>query len=266
MVATNREILHFTLEYFENLGASVFPKGGLLRVELTPDQYAQLEGRTGPPPFWETQDDNLRVLYLAFDHDAAEADPRAELVCPGSHRLEQMLNSAHRLGRLARCTLLPPGVESTLDTPHLTYLLFHFNIAYEGQWKQEQLVETAVDLTSGDLRPEIARYVASHTVTCQLPDVVVKRQLGFTQAWHIACTSVMDTLRKQDDGWARESLLALAQEQCTLDRFFRHRVDTDGSSQDPERLHHLNEIRRRAQPRAIVRTRLAAVVFTPEDL
>lgn len=147
MVALNQELRNFTVRFFETLGATLSLESKILRVELTPDQLAQLEGRTGPRPFWEAGRDELTVLYLAFDPESAETDYRAELISPGSHRLEQMLATTHRLGSLARFTLLPGKDEQQPTGPYRAHLLFDFRVAHEGQWKHEQLMEVCVDMT-----------------------------------------------------------------------------------------------------------------------
>jgi hypothetical protein len=258
MVTANQELRRFTMQFLETLGASLSLENRLLRVELTSDQLAQLEGRTGPRPFWEIERDEQTVLYLAFDQESAETDHRAELVCPGSYRLEQMLASTHRLGRLARFTLLPEKDQRPSTAPHRTYLLFHFRVAYEGQWKHEQLIDACVDMTNGCIRPDLSRLLDCQAITTEIPTNIDPRTIEITEAWRIACGYVTQALSKQDDGWARESLLAMAQERCILERFF---PDDESFSDDSQHLQHLSELRRRAQPRALARTRLAAMIF-----
>ncbi|MGI6081373.1 MAG: YqhG family protein [Limnochordia bacterium] len=257
-MVTTGEFRSFAIRFFETLGAVLSMEGGFLRVELTPDQLAELEGRVGPRPFWEVERNEQTVLYLAFDQKDAATDPRAELVCPGSHRFEQMLACAYRLGRMTRFTLVPKNQKEPAPAPHRTNMLFHFRIACEGQWKHEQLIETCVDLTDGCIRPEISQRLRDHEITEALPKNIEPEKIEVTEAWHIAREHVTQSLRAQDDGWARESLLVMARERCILDRFF---PDADDDSNDALHQHHLSELERRTKPLAYVRTRLAAMVF-----
>ena len=197
------------------------------------------------------------MLYLAFDEKDA-ADPRAELICPGSHRFEQMLACAHRLGRIARFTLVPKDQKRPSAAVYRTNMLFHFRIACLGQWKYEQLIEACVDMTDGTINPEIPQRLRDHDITEELPKNLEPQRIEVTEAWHIAREYATQLLRTQDDGWAREALLAMAQERCILERFF---PDTDDESDDALHRHHLSELERRTKPRAYARTRLAAMVF-----
>lgn len=258
MVALNQELRNFTVRFFETLGATLSLESKILRVELTPDQLAQLEGRTGPRPFWEAGRDELTVLYLAFDPESAETDYRAELISPGSHRLEQMLATTHRLGSLARFTLLPGKDEQQPTGPYRAHLLFDFRVAHEGQWKHEQLMEVCVDMTDACVRADLPDLLGYQALCDEIPANTESPAIDVAEAWHIACEHVAQALSRQDDGWARESLLAMAQERCVLERFF---PDEEGVPDDAQHQQHLSELHRRAQPRALARTRLAAVIF-----
>lgn len=258
-----RALYRFTVDYLTALGAALsMEEGGLLRVELSPDHMAELEGRTGSRMgFFGLAEEESVVLYLAFSPSACEMHPNAELVAPGNHRLEQMLASARRRGRVARFTLLAPDAtfhESQLYEP---YILFHFRVSLEGKGNRQQLMAVCVNLVDGSLNPDIATAAKTGLLLNAVPVRVQERRLGFLTAWEIACEYVIDSLRHQDDGWARESLLALAQEKRILERFYSESEDHDRINRERR----LAELEQRTRPRAVARTPLSAVLFVPTE-
>lgn len=262
--ALHHQLRQFVQDYFATLGAAISAEGGILRVELNPDQLAELEGRTGPRmSFFGCLEEGTTVLYFAFDQDTAAAVPNAELVAPGSHRLEQMYASALRQGRIGLFTLVPRGALEPLDELHTPYLLLHFRIAYEGRCQSEQLIPVCVNLCNGDEHPAIARQAENAELAETLPRRVAMRKLGFGDAWKVACKAVVERLRTQDDGWAREALLALAQEKRFLEQFYAQQCADEADDLAAERAERLAEADRRSRPRAIARTTLAAVLMAP---
>lgn len=261
------QLKQFTINYFTLLGAAVTVQGDLLRVELLPEQLAELEGRTWPPSsFWLNQsEEGITVLYLAFDAASVAQHEQAELIAPGSHRLEQMFASARRHGQLALLRLVPSGMQYSEHQPHRPYLLFVFRISLEGQRKIEQLCTICIDMVSGFPCPRLIHHIKQIPLADKAVRNVLPRQIGFQAAWQTACTEVLRQLQRQDDGWARESLLALAQERRLVDQFYTEQVQKDAAWTE-EWQERIAEAERRVRPRALIRTVQCALVLVPESI
>lgn len=241
----------------------VTEEGSLLRVELTADQLAELEGRTTPR--WgilSYPEENVNsVIYLAFHPADAAADERAELIAPGSHRLEQMIASAHRQGKVTRATLILPGETQPAPVEHHPCLLVHFRVILEGRDRQEQLYAVGVDLTNGAARPELAGYIENGLICEQPPTHALPAAIELADGVELARQQVLRSLRRQDDGWARESLLALAAERRALLQYYAQEKHADGEI-DAQALR-LGEIERRCHPRALARPVLLGLIYAP---
>ena len=74
-------VKEFTLEFFATLGAALHDQGGLLRVQLTDDQVSEIENRFSKPAVWE----------FVFTKEDLDRYPQAELLRPGSRRLDQLM-------------------------------------------------------------------------------------------------------------------------------------------------------------------------------
>ncbi|HHT27568.1 MAG TPA: hypothetical protein GXZ82_10020 [Firmicutes bacterium] len=261
------QLKQFTVNYFTLLGAAVTEQGDLLRVELLPDQLAELEGRAWPQSsYWLNQpEEGITVLYLAFDAANVSQHEQAELVAPGSHRLEQMLTSARKHGQLAILRLVPPGTPCSRHQPHHPYLLFVFRIALEGQRKTEQLCTICIDMLSGEPCPQLLQHIKQTPLVDKAVKNVLPRQISFQTSWQTACAEVLRQLERQDDGWARESLLALAQERRLVDLFYTEQAQKD-AGRATEWQERVAEAERRVRPRALIRTVQCALVLTPESI
>ncbi len=259
-----QKIRSFVLGYLHALGAQLNEEGPLLRVELTPEQLAEVEGRSGPRwgIYGLAEESTNSVIYLAFHPGDARADPRAELIAPGSHRLEQMIASAMRQGRLSRFTMLPAGQRAPGAELYHTCLLVHMRVTLEGRYPQEQLIAAGIDLTAGRLRQELLRQAETALFSDMVPEQVAKRALSVAAGLELAVRYTATTLGQQDDGWAREALLALAAERRILQQYYVQ----DGSADRVEQALRLAELERRCRPRAIVRPVLCALVFVPAEI
>ncbi|HHW10337.1 MAG TPA: hypothetical protein GXX29_10210 [Firmicutes bacterium] len=284
-------VRQFITEYFRALGAGMGTEGQLLRVELTAEQLSVLEGRQPLHPAFQPPDQSgLTVIYLAFTEEAAQEDKRAELVCKGSYRLTQMLSSARRLGRFSRFTVCPAGCNASGDEVYKPYLLLHMVVTCEGRNGDERLYALGIDLTGGAICPGLAALLDSRTLVETPPRHCLPRQVDLEEAMDKACRYIAAVMAKEDDGWARESLLALEAERFLLHSYYaKNKIqmadhtgsddhagsddheggdgheggESDDDSHDGGYRRRLMELEKLYRPRAVARPALCALVFVP---
>ena len=128
-------VKEFTLEFFATLGAALHDQGGLLRVQLTDDQVSEIENRFSKPAVWE----------FVFTKEDLDRYPQAELLRPGSRRLDQLIDTAAHKGWLCR-RYISKG--ASVLRPHI---LFHFRLIFTGSHQPDRLLSLGVDLTRGIL-------------------------------------------------------------------------------------------------------------------
>jgi hypothetical protein len=261
------QLKQFVISYFTLLNAAITEQDNLLRVELLPDQLAELEGRSWPPSnLWlNLPEEGITVLYLTCDAEGVTRHEQVELVAPGSHRLEQMIASVRRHGKLAFLRLAPSSAVSDENQPHRPYMLFVVRIALEGQRKHEQLYAVCIDMVSGCSCPQLTQLIKQNHLLDKTAPKVLPRQVDFPTAWHTACLEVQRHLQRQDDGWARESLLALAQERRLVDQFYSEQMQATPALR-AEWQERVAEVERRARPHALARTVQCALVLVPESI
>lgn len=253
----------FVTTYLNELGASLTYEGPLLRAELTAEQFAELEGRSLSPwgIYSNTNAQANSVIYLAFNTADAN-DLRAELIAPGSHRLQQMITSARHHGHLGRFTILSSEHTPPYDEQYYPYLLIHMKVSFAGRNRHEKLLPIGVNLSSGQLCPMLAKYCAEGELSPEVPTRVASRNITVADAFELAREYTIDQLRHEDDGWAREALLALAVEMRTLRSYYaQHKVQADQSH-----TLRLSEVNKRCRPRALARPVLCALVFVPPSI
>lgn len=254
-------IRDFALAVLEQLGAQITPGDAGTRVELDPAQFERLEGQ----PWWPAgpdADPSQRItLYLAFDPDSARADDRAELVTPGSCRLEQLVSLALREGRLGRAWVRMPGVRPRTYRP---YLLFHFLLRCVGHQPRENLASVAVDLVSGYALPWPARPGPWRLAADGGGAPAESPRLSLGEAHQRAVDALARALAATERAWLAAARAWLERELDSLYAYVRAALAQDGETgvaAGPKT--RLEELQTMARPHVRARAEAATLLYMP---
>ena len=200
------------------------------------------------------------TLYLRVQ-SSETTDERAELLAPGSARLEQICAAALRQGSLARAFVLPASSETT---PLRPYLVFHFRVAYVGHDVRERTASVAVDLVDGVAfsSPPLGDMQLEATAD-GFPTETPRLSVGdaHERAVEVLCDSIAD----EDATWYHEKFRWIEDE---LDRLYEYlqRAANEFKTEDELtalRDARLFELRGLNRPRVEVRVEAATVLYAP---
>lgn len=264
MTSRAADLLQFAQRFFDALRAPAerIPAG--LRVELTAEQRARLEDR----PLWSfgrwtwEPDASVTTLYLAFDEDGAEAETRADLVAPGSLRLQQMCAAALREWALGRAFIPVPEGDPARLWP---YMVFHFLVTCVGHDVRQRIASIAVDLVRGRAFPcpslsELPLQPTAHGADAEQPRLTVGEAHGR------AVDALCERLADEDASWYHEKRQWIEDE---LDRLYSYLQQAsseqphDGSWTSWTRAR-LDELRELNRPRVELRARAATLLYAPD--
>ncbi|MDD2629024.1 MAG: YqhG family protein [Limnochordia bacterium] len=221
------QIKDFAVSFFKAMGASHTDHDGLLRVQLTDDQVSEIENRFSKPAVWD----------FVFSQQGQERFPHAELLQPGSLRMEQLIDTASAKGRLCRRYIIRG---SSILRP---YILFHFRLIFTGFHRPEEIWPIAIDLHIGTVSDTLYKETkdADWQTTKPPETTILPRKIGFRRAYRLACDNLRHLLQGEDHAWAESAATSLAQEKRHLQDYYRRM-----SAQDPQR-DYQRELKQRLQ-------------------
>lgn len=269
----------------ENLfGAAGVPCGwrdGCLLADLSQEAMSELEGRWAQPA----------TLLLAFSPETVAVHPEADLVAPGSFRLERFLSWIRRKGRLSQGYLPPvprgaaegalrrllsqegggrnfPEAYVVADRQEWeTHLLVGFVAARVGVERRESIHVPGMNLVTGAVRPDYRPALAAAVGSPQGPER--RRRMAYRKAYLALLAGVVEELSREDAAWAAESLRRYEEEAARLGEFYDElrreaRDDPEAVAQvETHRARRLREQKDRFRPRALVRPFAAALLHVP---
>ncbi|MGQ9779940.1 MAG: YqhG family protein [Bacillota bacterium] len=234
------------------------------------------------PPRVEEED-----LQLVFSREGAERHPSAELVSPGSPRLEWFINQARARGFLARgfyagpCD--PQGIEravrarlplgrmpSTLRLEACAFAPFFLavlRLSFTAAEKNEELLPIVLDLREGSADGELAaRLRAGPFVnTPPVPWPLLRRRLSWREVWRRLQGMVKERVAARGTDWCRSALERLPQEMAVLRRYYLATVaeGADPETARAEYLRRAEELVEMWAPSVRVALANAALVYLP---
>lgn len=265
--ALTERVRRFTLAYVELLGGSIEEVApDLFRIELTPEQAAQLD--PGAPVWLWNSHGTARsqiTYYFTFTPSVAERFAEAELVSAGCHRLHQVIEGVRQRGQGARLWLPPPrrahAFGEILFRPFLYFLL---KLEYRSPGGGVRLFPVAVDRVEhlplrqlGALLPTLPLFAGRPGA----PFRIEESSLPLRAAFELAFDEAVASLESEDPAWARGTADAVAQERTRLVRYYAQK-EREGEEVEPERSHRLQELEALA-PKVLVRPQLVAEVYLP---
>lgn len=273
MGVSQDDVAQFVLAYFELLGAVIEPvEPGLYRIELDRELAAELEGETMPAWMWASgprQPAHI-TYYFTFTPEVAEAHPDAELISPGSHRLQQVIHSVRGIGRATRAHLLAdPLLQRGSYVPsELRYRPFHLfclRIDFHGGSQEGRLFCVAVDLV--ELLPlrQLAELIPRLPLRPGIPpgaDIPIEApRADLATSFAVAYREILESLERADPSWAEHALQAVERERERLLAYFAD-CERDGLNVQDERRRRLEELDR-MRPRALVQLRGVCEAYLP---
>ena len=266
------QVRRLVLAYFERLGARIEDlENDLFRVEMSPAQAAELEGGWTPVPGpWTPGAPAQATYYFTFSPGTAEAHAEAELLAPGSRRLDQVIASIRRIGGATRVWLpAPAGSRGASPFARLYYrpfYLFTLGIEFTNVPKAAEVARAAVDAVDQIALAHGAELIAGLPLESGYPDgrdgiPVEAAGIDAASAFPLAYESVLQRLEAQDSSWALSAGAAIDRERDRLLAFLaaREKAGDDVAAERERRLAELEKSR----PGAIVRVRGVAEVFLP---
>ncbi|HHT42609.1 MAG TPA: hypothetical protein GX014_04330 [Firmicutes bacterium] len=221
---------------------------------------------------WRSQG---RLLQFTFDRGLASAYG-ADLIGPGSYRLNTLLNLIRRQGVLSQAHIphhffYEPNIRRKVVTSSSSgerayvltssslygqYLQLELLAEARGLQKKESLHTVTVNLSSGEILkfPLPAHLIQGGGVD---PALVVKRKCSLKNAYLSAAAHVAGAIAEQGQEWAQEALESMAAETEKLNAFFQGRSDS------AEYEAKLQELQRRMQPVLAIDAVRGAVIYAP---
>lgn len=282
-VPCDADAFAFAGSYLQALGSRLERiDAAILRAELRRDQYCELTQQ--PVQTWYTAQTvpEITTLYLTVSDEggtpptALAADPAMqeslESVGLGSLRLQQMLESSRRIGRVSRLRVVPPPGTASIYRP---LALFGLRVAFRCSTLHCLPLPVAVDLVDGTAGKALACSLLRRPLDEERVAAAArrKRQLSFRQAFDVACECAKEHLYHDPRVWEwyRQADRRYEDERRQAVEYFAALWSESRSAErraavEQDRRQTLEELRRRFQPRIEVRAELGLLLYVPEHL
>jgi hypothetical protein len=280
------DIRNFVRWHYLLCGASLQEAGSDLDlVEVGPEAAMAMHGPWARP----------YQILLAFSTAAAEANPEADLVEPGSFRLSQIIANARQHGRLAKCYLPPIDAkdardaagaylaQSAWDSPGYSqwylvgegqewvpFLCLPISVAQVGVNRDEELLLPAVNLVSGELRADFSPFLPSADMALDAsPGKETRKRLSYKRAYQLIMEYAGALAGAGDLSWAQEATERYRTEVKRLEDFYRG-LEKEITGEEgyanalaEAKRRRLEEQMERFSPRVLIRPCAAAIVYCP---
>ncbi len=225
-------------------------------------------------------------LQLVFTAEGAARHPSAELVCPGSYRLQWFIAGLRARGFLTRqyyvmdfnskrlerevLSLLPPTAPRFSfrgeRRSFVPFLLAVLKLTAAAGDKREELLPLALNLVDGSFRPELPDRLRQATFLPELQyQRVERRRLPWKAVWRALEAKALERVRSYGTEWYRASLDRLAVEGEQLRRYYQESLpeaEDLGRVRD-EYLRRREELMEKYSPVVRIRLANAALLYLP---
>ncbi|HEX2954086.1 MAG TPA: YqhG family protein [Bacillota bacterium] len=231
-----------------------------------------------PPLFFGPPRLENILLNLVFRPEDVGRYPGAELVVPGSYRLDWFIDGMRRRGRLAlqyvHCEMnlrhWQRDIQAKLPKdfpyfffhhPSLTYrpfLLANIAIAYRTDERRDEIFSIALDLTSGEIWPDLLETLKSHHLSNRLPTSGLEKEgIKPIEAVEICKKQVEEYIGQQDRSWADEAKQRFEEESNCLREYYI------GEEKNEDYKRRADEIYDKFRPRIILSWVNLALLYLP---
>lgn len=218
-------------------------------------------------------------LNLVFQTEHINKYPGAELVTPGSYRLNWLIDGIRRRGALTKqCVpyhtnlrkwqkeiqpLLPMGFPFFFfhhpELHYRPYLLTNFLISYRTDERRDELFAVGLDLISGEILPTLQGELQKQTLTDRMPTAhTLKEVIPVKEAIAICKNQAAQQMQKRDPGWIADAQDRFLTELACLQRYYGENQDSESYWSRSAELH--NKFR----PRVTLSWINLALLYLPE--
>lgn len=238
---------------------------GVWQVQVDDALMKELDG-------WRAQG---RLLQFTFDRKLAETYG-ADLICPGSYRLNTILQVIRKQGLLSQAhvphhVFHEPSIRKKIihdlgtrqrayvvnNALHYSqYFLFHIVVTQLGREKKESIHNPIVNLSTGEvlkfaIPPHLLQGGSVQGASIR------KRKCSFKRAYANAVAQISAELAQADHTWAERANDKLALEEEQLAKFF------EGKTTSPEYKAKLQELQKRFAPKIQMDALRGAILYIP---
>lgn len=225
-------------------------------------------------------------LQLVFTPDGAARHPSAELVCPGSFRLQWFITGIRARGFLTKqfyaedlntrrtereiLALLPASAPKFFfrnqRRSFVPYLLAIVKLAAVAEEKREELLPLAMNLVDGTYRPTLPERLRRAKLVPELSyQRVERRRVPWREVWRSLQAKALERVASYGAEWYQSALVRLAAEGEQLAYFYREmlRNAEDREAVRAEYLGRLDDLRSKCSP--VIRVALInfALLYLP---
>lgn len=267
----NKEIRSFVLRTLKAFGAPVQELSEeLVLAQVTVEHPPFIFG----PPRLETLN-----LNLVFTPEDLKKYPGAELMIPGSFRLNWMIDGIRQRGSITLGavhyetnlrrwqreiqSLLPKDFPYFFfHKPSLVYrpfMLANFIISNQTDERYDYPYSIAIDLITGEPWPELSQHLEGHSVTERLPTTgLLDEAISIIDAVAACKDQAEEVAKAHDRQWAAEAKARFYEELDFLQRYYAEDDTNDGF------INRANELYAKFRPRTVIRFVNLAILYLPE--
>ncbi len=273
-----REIQDFCRRFFAAVDApTLIDQTDFLQVELPREIDKQLTDR---PYYWmyveaTGQQVPNTVLSLSFDRSVAvEGIEKIEYVTLGSFRLNKMIETAQKRGRVTRAY---QQVSAKRLSP---YLMTTFKISFLADRRRDEMVSYGVHLGHGSVEADFYPRIESLTFgehPCSAAQVE-RSVLSLAEGYQLLKANITSEIAALDHSWAEDADAHLAEELEQLETYYHSLglIHADERATDEERSQkatlyaaerdlRISELKWRCAPRIQIEPFHFAVLYVAEE-
>ena len=228
------EVKAFIIETLQVSGASYRQvDDALLMAEVTVEI---------PPMFFEPARLEKQTLNLVFTPEESANYPGAELVIPGSYRLNWFLDGLKERGNFtlqrfkyerapaeteAVLGKLRPDLKSRFPLPTPTvqarpFLLAHYTLSYQTDELHEELVSLGLDMTSGAITPDFLSFLSAAETIPGITDTAVETpSCSLEEAFTLLHRYLEKLVAARDRRWVDDARTRYEEELACLYQYYQ---------------------------------------------
>ncbi|NLM37043.1 MAG: hypothetical protein GX202_02825 [Firmicutes bacterium] len=233
-----------------------------------------------PPMFFAPARLEKQTLNLVFRAEASASYPGAELVIPGSFRLNWFIDGLKERGNFtlqsfkdertpaeAEAALgeLCPQLQSLFPLPAPTvqtrpYLLAHYTLSFQTDELHEELVSLGLDMTNGAVTPDFLRFLTEAEAVPGVPATAVETPAcSLEEAFSLLHRYLEQLVAAKDRRWIDDARTRYEEELACLYQYYQE----DQRDWADFRLRAL-DLYDKFRPRVLVRLVNVGLLYLPE--
>ena len=267
---TTEEIRSFVTRALKVSGAPFQEVEKLLITQVTVEHPPFIFG----PPRLETVS-----LNLVFQPEDVAKYPGAELVIPGSFRLNWIIDGLRQRGQIFLGSIhyddnlrrWQREIQSLMPSdfpyfffhrPQLRYrpfMLNNFLVSYQADEREDELVSIGIDLVDGMFRPDLSQVLSSHKISGKTPaSGLMDERVSIIDAISLCKSYIEEHTQQKEDTWVKDAHSRFSTELNCLRQYYTENDDTEGFNQRSL------EIFEKFRPKIVISWINLAIIYLPE--